>query len=104
MRAVAALHIFIIALTNLLVQFPLNVLGLHSTWGALSYPLIFIITDLTIRMKGAAAARRIILLAMLPGLFISYSFASVVQTMTTGAFIFWNLLAFRVALASFSAY
>ena len=53
-------HILIIASSNYLVQLPMNVLGFHSTWGALSFPFIFLATDLTVRIFGAMLARRIV--------------------------------------------
>lgn len=46
----------VIALSNLLVQYPLND---WLTWGAFSYPLVFLVTDLTNRALGPAAARRV---------------------------------------------
>lgn len=102
----ATLHIFIIALTNVSVQFPFVFLGFHSTWGVFSYPLIFIITDLTVRLLGASTARRTIRLAMIPGLMLSYimaNFSALGDGKIADIFI-WNELAFRVAFASFSAY
>lgn len=102
MGYLAALHIVIIAFTNVTVQFPITILGFHSTWGVFSYPLIFIITDLTVRIQGTLTARRTVLTAMFPGLFISYALANWFSD--THAVIAWNPLAFRVAFASFSAY
>lgn len=46
----------VIALSNWLVQFPLND---WLTWGAFSYPLVFLVTDLTNRALGPAVARRV---------------------------------------------
>lgn len=100
-------HILIIASSNYLVQLPFTILGFHTTWGALTFPFIFLTTDLTIRIFGAYLARIIIFYAMVPALFISY-FVSVVffngewlgfSTLST-----FNLFVFRIALASFSAY
>ncbi|MFT4190468.1 MAG: queuosine precursor transporter [Comamonas sp.] len=46
----------VIALSNYLVQFPIN----HwLTWGAFSYPLVFLVCDLTNRALGPVAARRV---------------------------------------------
>ena len=47
----------IVALSNYLVQFPIND---WLTWGAFSYPVAFLITDLTNRSLGPRAARRVI--------------------------------------------
>ncbi len=46
----------VIVLSNLLVQLPL---GDWLTWGAFSYPLVFLVSDLTNRAIGPAAARRV---------------------------------------------
>ena len=40
-------HILIIASSNYLVQLPIEILGVHTTWGAFSFPFIFLATDLT---------------------------------------------------------
>src|SRR3712207_5636136 len=77
-------HIFIIAASNYLVQIPfeihlpLTALGMaenfsfHSTWGTLTFPFIFLATDLTVRVFGAKEARWIIFVVMFPALVISY--------------------------------
>ncbi len=46
----------VIVLSNVLVQHPIN--G-WLTWGAFSYPLVFLVSDLTNRALGPAAARRV---------------------------------------------
>ncbi len=46
----------VIALSNVLVQHPINA---WLTWGAFSYPLVFLVTDLTNRALGPVAARRV---------------------------------------------
>jgi hypothetical protein len=46
----------VIVLSNVLVQHPINA---WLTWGAFSYPLVFLVTDLTNRALGPAAARRV---------------------------------------------
>ena len=101
------LHLFIIAASNYLVQFPLQVFGLQTTWGALSFPLIFLATDLTVRVFGAALARRIILTVMLPALALSYLFSVLfldgVYQGASGLLVF-NTFVARIALASFIAY
>lgn len=84
-------HVFLIAISNILVQYPFMVFGVHTTWGAFTYPLIFIITDLTVRLLGRDIARSIIFKAMIPGLIISYLLNS-------------SFLALRIAFACFTAY
>ena len=46
----------VIVLSNVLVQHPIND---WLTWGAFSYPLVFLVTDLCNRALGPAAARRV---------------------------------------------
>lgn len=46
----------VIVLSNWLVQFPIND---WLTWGAFSYPLVFLVADLTNRALGPQAARRV---------------------------------------------
>lgn len=47
----------IVAISNYAVQFPIND---WLTWGALTYPVTFLVTDLTNRAFGAAATRRVV--------------------------------------------
>ncbi len=103
----ASLHIFVIAISNYLVQIPVSLFGFITTWGSVTFPFIFLITDLTVRIFGQQLARRIILFAMLPALIISYYFSVV---FANGVFVGheqlldFNLFVFRIVLASFSAY
>lgn len=103
----AGTHILIIAASNYLVQLPIELLGVHTTWGAFSFPFIFLATDLSVRTFGRVSARRIVLLAMGPALLVSYAFGVVFQQ---GAFQGLEALATantfvgRIAAASFLAY
>jgi uncharacterized PurR-regulated membrane protein YhhQ (DUF165 family) len=65
-------HIAIITSSNYLVQLPVSIFGFTTTWGAFTFPFIFLATDLTVRIFGAPLARRIILSVMVPALVISY--------------------------------
>ena len=47
---------FVVALSNWAVQFPINE---WLTWGAFTYPVVFLVTDLTNRALGPVAARRV---------------------------------------------
>ena len=47
---------FVVVLSNWAVQFPIND---WLTWGAFTYPVVFLVTDLTNRALGPAAARRV---------------------------------------------
>ena len=95
------LHIIIICISNILVLFPITIAGYHSTYGALTYPLIFILTDLTTRILGPHIARKTIFYAFFPGLILSYCLSSLVQYQT----IQWQFnLPLRVAVAGVIAY
>ena len=52
----------IVLLSNYLVQFPINYYGLNEvlTYGAFSYPIAFLITDLANRSYGKFVARKIV--------------------------------------------
>lgn len=103
----AVFHILIVASSNYLVQFPITVFGFKATWGAFTFPFIFLATDLTVRLFGARLGRRIIFYAMFPALMVSY-------LITVGfrhgvwlgfdALLSFNLFVARIAIASFSAY
>lgn len=105
-------HITIIAASNYLVQFPFtftlpNGYEVHSTWGALSFPFIFLATDLTVRIFGKPLAQKIIFFVMIPALILSYILSVLLHD---GAWMGWaslntfSLFVFRIALASFTAY
>ena len=53
----------VVAASNFLVQFPFRSFGLQDllTWGAFTYPLAFLVTDLTNRRFGPQTARFIVL-------------------------------------------
>jgi len=102
-----AFHILIIIASNYLVQLPIDLFGFHSTWGAFSFPFIFLATDLTVRLIGKPAARRVILRAMIPALFASYIVSVLFQDGAfngLGALGEFNTFVFRIAFASFAAY
>ncbi|QLE87499.1 7-cyano-7-deazaguanine/7-aminomethyl-7-deazaguanine transporter [Shewanella sp. Scap07] len=100
-------HILIICASNYLVQLPFQIFGLHTTWGAFSFPFVYLATDLTVRIFGQAAARKIILKAMLPALVISYLVGVMFHNglyQGAGALAEFNSFVFRIAFASFAAY
>ncbi|OPX55073.1 hypothetical protein SAMN02745127_01288 [Oceanospirillum multiglobuliferum] len=100
-------HLLIISSSNYLVQLPFTVAGLHTTWGAFSFPFIFLATDLTVRIYGAALARRIIFRVMLPALFVSYVLSVLFYQGSYQGFdqlMNLNLFVARIAIASFMAY
>jgi uncharacterized PurR-regulated membrane protein YhhQ (DUF165 family) len=58
---VAAMAIVVLA-SNFLVQFPFGYFGLQDllTWGAFTYPLAFLVNDITNRRYGPLAARKVV--------------------------------------------
>ena len=80
-------HCFIIAISNYLVQFPINIFGLDYTIGTFTFPIIVLATDLTVRLSNPTNARKVIGYAFIPAFIISYIFAD-----------------FRIAIASVLAY
>jgi len=102
-----SIHIAIISASNYLVQLPFEIFGLHTTWGAFSFPFIFLATDLTVRIFGQSEARSIVFKAMLPALLISYLVGVLFQQgnlQGAGALSNFNTFVFRIAFASFAAY
>lgn len=100
-------HLLVITSSNYLVQLPVFIFGFHTTWGAFSFPFIFLATDLTVRIFGAPLARRIIFAVMAPALMISYVISSLFymgEWQGFGALAHFNLFVARIAAASFMAY
>jgi len=101
------LHISVIAASNYLVQLPLELFGHVTTWATFSFPVIYLLSDLTVRLQGTNLARWVILMSMLPSLILSYLFGMVFEH---GEFQNWDkLLTFdsfvaRIAFASLTAY
>ena len=75
----------IVVLSNYLVQFPVQKFGLSEilTYGAFSYPLTFLITDLANRAYGIVVARKIVYVGFILGiiftLFVSTNFADIIS-------------------------
>lgn len=80
----------IVVASNILVQF---LLGDWLTWGAFTYPLAFLVTDLTNRLQGPAAARRVVLVGFAVGVV-----CSLIGSQIMGEF--GPLVSFRVAVGS----
>lgn len=79
----------VVTASNVLVQFRL---GDWWTWGALTYPLAFLVTDVVNRLAGAAAARRVVLAGFAVGVLCSLVAAGMERT------------TLRIALASGTAF
>ena len=67
----ALLHVAIIALANYTVQFTGTFLGHHFTWAMFVFPLVILVTDLTVRLAGQQVARHIVGYAYIPAILIS---------------------------------
>ena len=72
----------VVALSNVLVQFPVTAaiggidLAEILTWGAFTYPVAFLVTDLANRRLGPAAARRVVLVGFALAVVLSVWLAS----------------------------
>ena len=86
----------VVALSNYLVQFPVNYIGLQDvfTYGAFSYPVAFLITDLANRKYGKAVAKRIVYIGFVLGVALTLYFST----------DFSNLISKRIAIGSGSAF
>jgi uncharacterized integral membrane protein (TIGR00697 family) len=82
----------VVLLSNYLVQFPINYYGLSEilTYGAFSYPVAFLITDLANRFYGKFVARKIVYI----GFFIGIIFTLLFST------DFADLISIRIAIGS----
>ena len=63
----------VVALSNYLVQFPIKYFSLENllTYGALSYPVAFLITDLSNRRYGKNVAKKIVYLGFALGIVLT---------------------------------
>lgn len=96
-----ALHIFLITISNILVLYPTHFFTLTTTYGAYTYPFIFILSDLANKKLGAKASKSIISYACLPGLVISFVLSSWIQY----GYIPWHQsMPLRIAFAGIIAY
>lgn len=86
---IIAMAIIVVA-SNILVQF---LFGQWLTWGAFTYPLAFLVTDLMNRIYGPGPARQVIFAGFVVGVF-----CSLIGTQIQGEF--GPLVTFRIALAS----
>lgn len=100
-------HVLVIAASNYLVQFPIKIGAIDNTWGALTYPFVFLTTDLTVRIFGSHMARKIIFVVMFPALLLSYVMSALfVNGLWSGfsGLLQMHSMGARIALASFTAY
>ena len=71
----------VVLASNYLVQFPIKFYNLQDilTYGALSYPVAFLITDLANRSYGKIIARKIVYFGFGLGIFLHYFFQQIFQ-------------------------
>lgn len=87
--AVVAMALVVTA-SNILVQYPINDL---LTWGAFTYPVAFLITDLTNRALGPARARKVVYVGFAFAVVLSLYFADPRIAIASGsAFLIAQLL------------
>ena len=86
----------IVLVSNYLVQFPINYYGLGEilTYGAFSYPIAFLITDLANRSYGKIIARRIVYVGFIIGIVFTFFFST----------NFSDLISVRIAIGSGTAF
>ena len=92
----AFLMALVVSLSNYLVQFPVNYLGLKDllTYGAFSYPIAFLITDLSNRRYGKNTAKKIVYLGFALGVFLTLYFST----------NYSDLISIRIAIGSGTAF
>jgi len=85
-----------VAVSNFLVQYPINYFGLEKflTYGAISYPATFLITDLANRRYGKIIARKIVYIGFILGISLTLFFST----------NFSDLISIRVAVGSGTAF
>ena len=87
---------FVVAISNYLVQFPINHFGLKNllTYGAFSYPIAFFITDIANRKYGKIVAKQIVYTGFALGVFLTLYYST----------NFSNLISIRIAVGSGTAF
>ena len=84
----------VVVASNWLVQFPINDL---LTWGAITYPFSFLITDLTTRLQGPERARRVVWIGFALAVLLSLWLATPRIALASGtAFLAGQLLDIQV--------
>ena len=86
----------VVTLSNYFVQFPVNYFGLQDllTYGAFSYPIAFLITDLSNRRYGKNTAKKIVYLGFVLGIFLTFYFST----------NYSDLISIRIAIGSGTAF
>ncbi len=86
----------VVCLSNYLVQFPINYFQLQNflTYGAFSYPIAFLITDLANKTYGKNIAKKIVYWGFTLGVFLTLYFST----------NFADLISIRIAIGSGTAF
>ena len=86
----------VVLASNYLVQFPIKHYGLEEilTYGAFSYPIAFLITDLANRSFGKIVARKIVYIGFTIGILFTLIFST----------NFTDLISIRIAIGSGTAF
>ena len=86
----------VIIASNYLVQFPINKFNLQDvlTYGAFSYPIVFLITDLANRSFGKKKARKLVYIGFVVGILLTV-FVSI---------NFQDIISIRIAIGSGTAF
>ncbi len=86
----------VVLVSNYLVQFPIKHYGLEEilTYGAFSYPIAFLITDLANRSYGKLVARKIVYIGFIIGIAFTFFFST----------NFSDLISVRIAVGSGTAF
>lgn len=89
-------HIIIIAISNYIVQFKIDIGGHPLSIAAFTFPLVVVLTDLTVRLIGKETGRAVINLAFIPAIIVS-----ILIVLAGGA---PESIAYRIGLGSGLAY
>ena len=86
----------VVVSSNYLVQFPVNYFNLKDilTYGAFTYPIAFLITDLANRKYGKTTAKKVVYFGFLLGIFFTFYFST----------NFSDLISVRIAIGSGTAF
>ena len=86
----------VVLCSNYLVQFPIEYYGLDQilTYGAFSYPIAFLITDLANRSFGKLVAKKIVYIGFIIGILFTLIFSTNFQ----------DLISIRIAIGSGTAF
>ena len=87
---------FVVAVSNYLVQFPVKYFNLEIllNYGAFTYPVAFLITDLSNRRYGKNIAKKIVYMGFMLGVFLTFYFST----------NYSDLISIRIAIGSGTAF